>query len=446
MTLPSNKITSFSFLHQNQVDFPNNVFPTSLAFKQAIDTQAQQCQTAINGTIDNLSSTTPGDSGSENIGSRPVSGLTGSTVYAQLSSASTQLQNVMLTPTAANMARQAVINGNFDVWQRGTSFTNQPNGTYIADRFKIIFINSASVFPTTLTHSRATLTPGDVANSFYGYRLTTDGAGTIGTNDVYAIIQPMENGTRFLCGNGRNMTVSFYARSSIAGKKLGVNMGQSYGTGGSPTSTETLAGTIVSLTSTWTRYTVTISTNTLVGKTFGTNNDDTLSVNFSYAFGATYATTRFGSAVTETFGGAGTIDIAQVQVNAGDAPLPFMPKSFEEELRACQRYCIAYTSSDANFRVGIGSAISTTVARVIIHLTNDMRIKPTLSVTVSDWTISDGVNTPTDLTDLTLVPGAQTTNTVLLAATVSAGLTQFRPYFLGADATANRLMLLDAEL
>ena len=42
---------------------------------------------------------------------------------------------------------------------------------------------------------------------------------------------------------------------------------------------------------------------------------------------------------TDTLGQqSGVFDISEVEVNAGSIALPFVPKSFEEELRVCQRY------------------------------------------------------------------------------------------------------------
>jgi hypothetical protein len=49
--------------------------------------------------------------------------------------------------------------------------------------------------------------------------------------------------------------------------------------------------------------------------------------------GVSFAFTHAGSGTTTNY-----FEITQVQLCAGDVALPFMPKSFEEELRACQRY------------------------------------------------------------------------------------------------------------
>jgi hypothetical protein len=121
------------------------------------------------------------------------------------------------------MERQAIINGNFDIWQRGTSFVNPAGGVYTADRFTVDNGVTSGTLPTTLTHSRLTLTSGDLGGSFYAYRLTTNGSGSGFTGgDHYFLDQLIENGVRFLCGAGKSVTVSFYARSDIAGKRIGI--------------------------------------------------------------------------------------------------------------------------------------------------------------------------------------------------------------------------------
>ncbi len=242
--------------------------------------------------------------------------------------------------TNYGMARQAIMNGNFDVWQRGTSVAlADVTVAYQADRFYDVIDKNGGTLPT-LTRSRQILTSGDIANAFYHTRLATNGAGTsLGVSSYGVYVQKIENGVRNLCGLNKKVTVSFYAKSDIANKRICPTLIQTYGTGGSPSAAEVIKGTPITLTSSWTKYTATFTTNTLVGKTFGTANDDYLSVDINYMWGTTWGNANVQTSVTaETFVGSGNIDIAQVQLCSGDVALPFQPKSFEEELRACQRY------------------------------------------------------------------------------------------------------------
>lgn len=243
-----------------------------------------------------------------------------------------------LQPYPAFLSRQALINGNFDVWQRGTSFTTTVSWSrLLADRWYLYVDPGTGTLPS-ITWSQLTLTPGDLLNSYYAYRISPNGAGTgLSANSYQINRQKIEFGTRYLCGSGKKITVSFYARSSITGKKIGVAISQNYGTGGSPSTGDQLTGTNFTLSSNWTKYTYTVSTASLTGKVFGTNNDDYIGLDFFTMWGSTYQG-NVGASTPETFGASGTIDIAQVQLNAGDQALPFQPRSFAEELALCQRY------------------------------------------------------------------------------------------------------------
>ena len=257
------------------------------------------------------------------------------------------------------LAQQAIINGNFDIWQRNITFTNPATATYTADRWKVVYVNNGTL-PTSIVHSRQALTAGDVFNSFYEYRIAPNGAGSgFGVSDLYSIQQPIEHGVRNLCGASKSITISFYAKSSIGSKKIGVGAIQNYGTGGSPTAEEILTGGTVTLTSSWVRYSVTITTNTLASKTFGTNNDDALKIVIAEMWGATLGSS-YGFGAAETFVGSGNIEITQVQVNEGTTAFGFWPISFADTLRQCKRYyqkSYAYETYPAA-ATGIGEVIN----------------------------------------------------------------------------------------
>lgn len=236
------------------------------------------------------------------------------------------------------MSKNPVINGNFDIWQRGTSFATPSNGDYTADRWQVAYDVDGGTLPSTHTHSKQTLTAGDIQGSYNYYRIAVDGAGSgFGDNAYYDVFQPIEFGTRYLCGDGKQFVIPFYAKSDISGKKIGAFCLQNYGTGGSPTSEETLTGDAFTLTSTWKRFEVVVDANTLASKTFGTANNDYLGIVFRVMWGAT-AGAAIGESTAEDFVGSGNIEIAQVGGNTGNRAMDFCPKSFDDELTQCQRY------------------------------------------------------------------------------------------------------------
>lgn len=286
--------------------------------------------------------------------------------------------------------RQAIINGNFDVWQRSTSSTAVTTGVYdLADRWKKWISADGGTLPTTITQSRQTVSAGELDGSKYYYRISPDGAGSgFGSAADHQIETLIENGNRLMCGAGKSVTVSLQARSSIANKKIGVAIWQGYGNGGTPTADEDIAGTSWTLTSSWTRYSHTFQTNTHVGKTFGTANDDLLGLSIFVMWG----TGVFGSAVSsggtaESYVGSGDIDIAQVQLCSGTVALPFKAKNIYDEIQACKRYCQRYGEDTNGIGIAIGHGING--GRVDVPFVFPVELYRTPTVTFSSLTAND---------------------------------------------------------
>lgn len=325
----------------------------------------------------------------------------------------------------AGMAAQSLINGNFDVWQRGTSLAMSDATSYfLADRWNEYTGKDGGTLPT-LTRSQQTQTTGDLDGSYYFTRLTTNGAGTsLGVNSESSMLQKIEYGTRYLCGNGKKVTVSFWAKSDIANKKIATSLYQNYGTSGSPSAGEFIKGEVFSLTSSWVKYTYTFTTNTLSGKTFGTAKDDYLQVYLWSMWGSTLGNARIKTSVAaETFVGSGNIDIAQVQLCAGDVALPFMPKSYEEELRACQRY-FNVINGIPGYYISPSVISSTTTVIFSIPLQVEMRTAPTISMggnRGTNWYFRDNSdNTNTTGTLVTSGSGTKNINVSFGSGTFTA--------------------------
>lgn len=390
----------------------------------------------------------------------PPTGLLDTTVYpttpaseaaarAQIQDPLNQLKDEINSGSSsaigiANMLRQAIMNGNFDIWQRGTSFTNPASGSFTSDRWAVSNNPDGGVLPV-VTLSRQTLTPGDILGSFYFSRLAVDGAGSaFGANANYMKRQKIENGTRFLCGSGKKVTIAFYARSSIAGKRLAISPVQDYGSGGVPSAAEALAGQYVTLSAAWTRYTLTFTTNTLVSKTFGSNNDDSLQLRFFLMWGSGLAS-ALGAPSAETFVGAGNIDIAQVQVCSGDTALLFQPKSYEEEEYASFRFNYRINNSSVNYAIfGTGFAYSATQAYIFIPYKARSRIpNGTLTTGGSIGLIRNG-NVIVAVTGIAV--NTYTRDGINLQITVTSGLTAGESLILLANNDATAYLNFDFEL
>jgi hypothetical protein len=236
--------------------------------------------------------------------------------------------------------RNWVMNGNFDIAQRGTSFTNPSHLAYVADRWKVMNDSNGATFPSSIVLTQEKLTSGDIFGSFYLRSSWNGELSNIQTYSRHGLLQYIEHGTKFLAGLNKKVTVTFYARSSketIADKRLGVYIYQAYGTGGSPSSTTILTGNTFTLSSSWEKYSYTFTTDTLSSTVFGTNNDNHFILDFMYVWGSGYSS-YMNTDTSEPFVGAGNIDIAQVALYAGDVAYPFEPVPFDIELQRCMRY------------------------------------------------------------------------------------------------------------
>ena len=137
--------------------------------------------------------------------------------------------------------------------------------------------------------------------------------------------------------SGQIATLSFYARADSP-KNMAVNLSQSYGSGGSPGSLNGIVGTMIPLTTTFQKYSVTVNIPPIGNKTFGTNLDDNISVCFWFSAGTDYWDLTNGLPIQ-----SGTFDIAQVQLEAGGAATNFEQRTYAEELQLCRRYYQAIT-------------------------------------------------------------------------------------------------------
>lgn len=221
--------------------------------------------------------------------------------------------------------RNAVINGNFDFWQRGTSLSSSSGTKYLSDRWLNECVGSS------LVSSRQAFTLGQTSVPYepkYFHRTVV--TSVTGANN-YCIMGQRIEGLGFHAN--KNVTLSFYAKANTT-RNLSVSFAQKFGTGGSPSADVTGIGTTkFNLTTSWQKFTVSTTIPSISGKTLGTNNDNYLALNMWFDAGSSL------NSVTNTLGHqSGTFDIAQVQLEYGDIATPFEIRSFGEELTLCQRY------------------------------------------------------------------------------------------------------------
>lgn len=255
-------------------------------------------------------------------------------------------------PTGGPLAgfRNAIINGNFDIWQRGTSFTAIEYG---ADRW----VNFRTGTAATQSRQAFALGQTDVPNE-PEYFARTVVSSVAGAGNFSILQQRVEEVRTFA---GQTVTLSFYAKADAA-KNIAVELRQNFGTGGSPSVSAVAIGlTTISLTTTFQKFTVTVTLPSLSGKTLGASGDDSLQLNFWFDAGSDF------NARSNSLGHqSGTFDIAQVQLEAGSVATPFERRPINIETFLVKRY----------FHTGTYTASS--VVSSSYSLPTEMRVIPTL--------------------------------------------------------------------
>ena len=217
-----------------------------------------------------------------------------------------------------------IINGNFDIWQRGLSQTISGYGS--DDRWH----NGNNV--STKTHSQIACTDTERVLFNASKFSRTVVSSVVGAGNFVGKRTSIEDVTKLA---GKTITVSFWAKAD-SNKNIWLEFIQSFGTGGSPsTPIDSIYGQAIALTSTWQKKTITLTLPSIVGKTLGTAGVHTSSTSLQFWFDVgSDNIARIPTGIQQS----GTFDIAQVQLEEGSVATPFENRPFGLELSLCQRY------------------------------------------------------------------------------------------------------------
>ena len=283
--------------------------------------------------------------------------------------------------------KNQLINGAFNNWQRGTSFT--ANG-YTADRMYLA-IGAGS---GTLT--RSTATPLPTGGSQYFARFTAGAASSNG-----ALLQALETAA-VIPLRGKTVTASGYFRGTFTGNVR-------------------IAATYSNSTDTLTSQTTSIGSNPVAV----TTSWQRLSYTFTVPTDAVGLRLDFGSQSTP-INNTQTLDIwgCQLEVASTASEFATATGTIQGELAACQRYYMRTTAGAAGQHFGNGNNQSTTVGVFINEYPVEMRIAPTAleqSGTAGDYSIRHQATS----TACSAVPAFETASTKkgVFTLTVASGLT-----------------------
>jgi hypothetical protein len=290
-----------------------------------------------------------------------TAGSNGETIVADSS------QAVGLRYNPQNALANPVINGGFDIWQRGTSFTYAGGVIYTTDRW--CFYSDTT---SNRTISRQTVSDStNLPNIQYSTRLQRT-AGSTGTNS--AVLSSSIETINSIPFAGKTVTLTFYARAganySAASSQMNVTLAwgtgtdQNYQSTGFTGQTDPIYLQNTTLTTTWQRFA------------------------FTAAIGSTATEMAIRLATNNFVGTAGAndwIEITGVQIDLGTYTASTAPTfrrsggTIQGELAACQRYFYKYNASATTGPFGAGNYFSSTLFITALPMKQTMRITPVLT-------------------------------------------------------------------
>ena len=251
--------------------------------------------------------------------------------------------------------KNAIINGAFNVWQRGTTFTNPTAGAYLADRFYIDY--SSGTANCVVSQQTFTLGAAPVAGYESQYFLRISQSAATASKNIY-LRQKIEDVRSFA---GQTATFSFWAKAN-ASKTLNIAFYQYFGSGGSSGVSFTGTPTTASVTTSWQRFTVTVSVPSISGKTIGAG---------SYLLADMYYD---ANAIQD-------LDFWGWQLEAGSVATAFQTATgtIQGEFSACQRYFQVLGGTTNKFPLIGGYITSGAVLRQPMPFPVEMRVAPTIT-------------------------------------------------------------------
>ena len=342
---------------------------------------------------------------------------------AQLTSTVEQNTGGAVAPFVAG--KNKIINGDFGVWQRGTSFTNPVSGTgYTADRFMFVYDGSGAtrtISQQTFTPSAAGNPPNCINGHNYFMRVNQSVAGSGGTYNL------MEQRIEGAILGGQTVTFSFWAKASstVTLPELdceatigGTNFLAAYTTG--PT-----------ITTSWARYTWTFTMPSF--SPYSPNNStDYVGLRTWFPNNTTYQ-----------------IDFWGIQLEQGSVATPFTTASgtLQGELALCQRYYQRINTAGNSYAMmayGIGKTNTQVLCEVPLKVS--MRTIPTSMGYGGNIVLNDTTNN-SNLSSIALDTGLTNESYVGFAATATTTtITQFRPYIMRGDSSSTAYLEIIAEL
>lgn len=223
------------------------------------------------------------------------------------------------------MGKNRLINGNFDFWQRGTSFSGPTFAGYTADRF---YVEMGSMAGCTCT--RQPVTPGNPGfKADPAYAMQFDYTGNTNAAGHYLLLHQRAEDVRVWAGSETMLSFTVF-NSGAAGRQIAIEFIQHFGTGGSAPITGLLARKIT-LSAGFNYVEVPFTLPSVTGKSIGPNSYADAIVWLS---GGSSFNARNGSLGAQS----GQLIFSALQWEEGSVATGFERRPAGLELVLCQRY------------------------------------------------------------------------------------------------------------
>ncbi len=254
---------------------------------------------------------------------------------------------IKIASTFGGFLRNKIINGDFNIAQRNTSFSTPSNGAYTLDRWVVSYDGTIGAF--TVSQQAHTVGQTDVPDEpiyFFRWNQTSAGSGST----LRRVSQKIENVQTLA---GKAVTLTFYAKADSS-RNVAISLIQNFG--GSGSASVTVSGGTAALTTSWQKFTVNATLASISGKTVGTS---------------PFLEIRLDLPINTTM----TIDISHVQVEENGFT-PFEQRLLSLEQALCERY----------YQI-VPTAVGT--ANVSIPFKTSMRTTPTVAGGAAGFTTSN---------------------------------------------------------
>ena len=248
----------------------------------------------------------------------------------------------ILQNAQSDLAKNAIINGDFNIWQAGTSFATGGSATWIADTYRYIAVGAMVHTVTRDTDVPTQAESGHKSNYSVKYDCTTADA-AIAAGDICTLRHFIE-GYNFAPFMGKTATLSFW----VKGTKTGIHC-VSFRNG---VDRSYIVEFTINTTLTWEKKTITLTFSDS-GGTWNYINGAGLYIDWHLAAGTNFHSTADtwnsddGRATSNQVNACDHTDnnfwLSQVQFELGSVATDFEYRQFQDELAKCQRYwCKSY--------------------------------------------------------------------------------------------------------